>query len=147
FNALYENKKQLVFTCDRPVSEIKDLTDRLRSRFERGLNVDLQPPSFETRFAILKKKIEAWGIDIPEESLHIICNNITTNVRDLEKALTKLKAYVELVSKHITAEITRQQLKDFFSSTNKKNITIDLIIREVATYFNLTGQDLKNKKR
>lgn len=147
FNALYENKKQLVFTCDRPVAEIKDLTDRLRSRFERGLNVDLQPPSYETRFAILNKKIEAWGIDIPEESLNIICNNITTNIRDLEKALTKLKAYVELVSKDITPEITKQQLKDFFSVTSKKNITVDLIMREVATYFNLTAQDLKNKKR
>lgn len=147
FNALYENKKQLVFTCDRPVSEIKDLTDRLRSRFERGLNVDLQPPDYETRFAILRKKIEAWGIDIPEESLHLICNNITTNVRDLEKALTKLKAYVELVSKDITPEITKQQLKDFFSTTNKKNISIDLIIREVSSYFNLSNQDLKNKRR
>lgn len=147
FNALYENKKQLVFTCDRPVSEIKDLTDRLRSRFERGLNVDLQPPSYETRFAILNKKIESWGIKIPEESLNIICNNITTNIRDLEKALTKLKAYVELVSKDITPEITKQQLKDFFATSGKKNITIDLIIREVATYFNLTAQDLKNKKR
>ena len=147
FNALYENKKQLVFTCDRPVAEIKDLTDRLRSRFERGLNVDLQPPSYETRYAILNKKIEAWGINIPEESLNIICNNITTNIRDLEKALTKLKAYVELVSKDITPEITKQQLKDFFSITGKKNITIDLIMREVATYFNLTAQDLKNKKR
>jgi chromosomal replication initiator protein len=147
FNALYENKKQLVFTCDRPVSEIKDITDRLKNRFERGLNVDLQLPSYETRLAILKKKSDQWGISIPEESLHIICNNITTNIRDLEKALTKLRAYVELVNKDITPEITKQQLKDFFTSTNKKNITIELIIKEVAIYFNLTPQDLKNKKR
>ena len=147
FNALYENKKQLVFTCDRPVSEIKDITDRLKNRFERGLNVDLQLPSYETRLAILKKKSDQWGITIPEESLHIICNNITTNIRDLEKALTKLRAYVELVNKDITPDITKQQLKDFFSSTSKKNITIELIIREVSMYFNLTPQDLKNKKR
>ncbi len=147
FNALYDNKKQMVFTCDRPVSEIKEITDRLRNRFERGLNVDLQPPSYETRFAILRKKIESWGVNIPDESIQIICNNITTNVRDLEKAITKLRAFSELMGKEITPEVTREQLKDFFSVTNRKNISIDLIIKEVASYFNLTSQDFRQKRR
>jgi chromosomal replication initiator protein len=147
FNALYDSNKQMVFTCDRPVSEIKDMTDRLRSRFERGLNVDLQPPNYETRFAILNKKIENSNVRIPEESINLICNNVTTNVRDLEAALTKLIAYAELVSKEITPEITQQQLKDFFANPKQKNITIDVIIKVVATYFNLSTQDIKSKRK
>lgn len=147
FNALYENNKQMVFTCDRPLSEIKDLTDRLRSRFERGLKVDLQPPNYETRYAILKKKIEVLKVPIPNESIELICKNITTNVRDLEAALTKLVAFAELVGREITPDVTIQQLKDFFSVSVQKNITIDVIQRTVANYFNLSFQDLKSKKK
>jgi chromosomal replication initiator protein len=147
FNALYDANKQMVFTCDRPVSELRDLTDRLRSRFERGLNVDLQPPSYETRHAILNKKIEQFNMTIPEEAINLICNNVTTNVRDIEAALTKLVAYAELVNKNITVEITRQQLKDMFTSPKQTNITMDLIQRTVADYFNLSSQELKSKKR
>ena len=147
FNALYDANKQMVFTSDRPVSELKELTDRLRSRFERGLNVDLQPPAYETRFAILKKKIESSGLDIPEEAIALICNNVTTNVRDLEAALTKLIAYADLVNKKITVEIAQQQLKDIFANPRQSNVTIDVIQRVVADYFNLSSQDLKGKKR
>jgi len=147
FNALYDANKQMVFTCDRPVSEIRDLTDRLRSRFERGLNVDLQPPSYETRYAILRKKTERAQIDIPEQVIELICNNVTTNVRDLEAALTKLMAYAELVNKKITLEIAQQQLRDMFSSPQQHNITVDVIQRTVADYFSLSTQDLKGKKR
>ncbi len=147
FNALYDANKQMVFTCDRPVSELRELADRLRSRFERGLNVDLQPPSYETRYAILKKKIEAAGISIPEDAISLICSNVTTNVRDLESALTKLIAYAELVNKNITLDIAKQQLKDVFSNPKQSNISIDLIQRQVAEYFNLSTNDLKGKKR
>ncbi len=147
FNALYDANKQMVFTCDRPVSEIRDLTDRLRSRFERGLNVDLQPPSYETRYAILRKKTERAQIDIPEEVIELICNNVTTNVRDLEAALTKLMAYAELVNKRITFEVAQQQLKDMFVSPQQFNITVDVIQRTIADYFGLSMQELKGKKR
>jgi len=147
FNALYDANKQMVFTCDRPVSEIRDLTDRLRSRFERGLNVDLQPPSYETRYAILKKKVDQTSIRIPEEVVELICTNVTTNVRDIESALTKLVAYAELVDKDISAEVAKQQLKDFFASPQQTNVTIDVIQRVVADYFNLSNQELKGKKR
>jgi len=147
FNALYETNKQMVFTCDRPVSELKALSDRLRSRFERGLNVDLQPPSYETRYAILKKKIENSRISIPEEVVALICNNVTTNVRDLEAALTKLVAYAELVNKNINLEIAQSQLKDIFSNPRQNNVTIDLIKRVVADYFGLSHNDLSGKKR
>jgi len=147
FNALYDANKQMVFTCDRPVSELKNLSDRLRSRFERGLNVDLQPPNFETRCAILKKKVEAIRIPVPDEVVEIIAKNISTNVRDLEAALTKLAAYAQLVRKDITLEIAQSQLKDVFSQSKHGNVTIDNILRVVADYFKLSYNDLKGKKR
>jgi chromosomal replication initiator protein len=147
FNALYDANKQMVFTCDRPVSELKNLSDRLRSRFERGLNVDLQPPNFETRSAILKKKVEASSISVPDEVIEIIAKNISTNVRDLEAALTKLIAYAELVHKDITLEIAQNQLKDVFSQSKQGNVTIDNILRVVADYYKLSYNDLKGKKR
>jgi chromosomal replication initiator protein len=147
FNALYDANKQMVFTCDRPVSELKNLSDRLRSRFERGLNVDLQPPNFETRCAILKKKIEAGRIPVPDEVIEIIAKNISTNVRDLEAALTKLVAYAELVHKEINLEIAQNQLKDVFSQSKHGNVTIDNILRVVADYYKLSYNDLKGKKR
>jgi chromosomal replication initiator protein len=147
FNALYDANKQMVFTSDRPVSEIRSLSERLRSRFERGLNVDLQPPNYETRIAILNKKIEEKKVDIPDEVVELICRNVTTNVRDLEKALTKLIAYAELVNKNITLEIAQHQLKDFFAQPSQKNITIELIQKIVSDYFGLTYKDLRGKRR
>ena len=147
FNALYDANKQMVFTSDRPVSEIRSLSDRLRSRFERGLNVDLQPPNYETRIAILNKKIEEKKVKLPDEVVELICRNVNTNVRDLEKALTKLIAYAELVNKHITLDISRQQLKDFFTQPNQKNITIELIQKIIGDYFGLSYKDLRGKRR
>lgn len=147
FNALYDGNKQMVFTCDRPVSELKNLSDRLRSRFERGLNVDLQPPNFETRSAILKKKVEAGRIKVPDDVVDIIAKNISTNVRDLEAALTKLVAYSELVRKEITLDIAQNQLKDVFSQSKHGNVTIDNILRVVADHYKLSYNDLKGKKR
>ena len=147
FNALYDAKKQLVFTCDRPPSELKNFTDRLKSRFERGLNVDLQPPNFETRYAILRKKLESISTTIPDEILELIAKNVTTNIRDLEASLTKMVAYADLVGKKITLDIAQQQLKGTFSSNFTANITIDRVQRVVAEYFNVTPADLKGKKR
>jgi chromosomal replication initiator protein len=147
FNALYDAKKQLVFTCDRPPSELRNFTDRLKSRFERGLNVDLQPPNFETRYAILRKKLESIETTIPDEVLELIARNITTNIRDLEASLTKMLAYADLVGKKITVEVAQQQLKGTFTSNLSANITIDRIQRVVAEYFNVTPADLKGKKR
>ena len=147
FNALYDANKQMVFTCDRPVAELKHLTDRLRSRFERGLNVDLQPPDFETRFAIMKRKVEEKNIPIPDEVIDLVCRNITTNVRDLEASLTKLIAYSDLVDKEISVEVAQQQLRDVFSNPRQSNITIEMIQRVVADYFALSAGDLKGKKR
>jgi chromosomal replication initiator protein len=147
FNALYDAKKQIVFTCDRPASELKKITERLRSRFERGLNVDLQPPNYETRCAILKKKIENKQIVIPDEVISLISKNISTNIRDLEAALTKLIAYGELVGKPITVDIALQILKDLLTSSKQVNISIESIIRVTGDYFSLSPNDIKGKKR
>jgi len=147
FNALYDAKKQLVFTCDRPPSELRNFADRLKSRFERGLNVDLQPPNFETRYAILRKKLETVPTHIPDEVLELIARNVTTNVRDLEASLTKMVAYADLVGKKITLDIAQQQLKGSFTGNLGANITIDRVQRVVSEYFNVTPADLKGKKR
>jgi chromosomal replication initiator protein len=147
FNALYDANKQIVFTCDRPVSELKKITERLRSRFERGLNVDLQPPKYETRCAILKMKIESKGIRIPDEVIALVSKNISTNIRDLESALTKLVAYGELVKKPITVEVAQEQLRDIFASPKQTNMSIEIIQRVVADYFSLSPNDLKGKKK
>ena len=111
------------------------------------MNVDLQPPNYETRIAILNRKVEEKKVNIPDEVVEVICRNINTNVRDLEKALTKLIAYAELVNKHITLDIARQQLKDFFAQPNQKNITIELIQKIVSDYFGLSYKDLRGKRR
>ena len=147
FNALYGSKKQMVFTCDRPVSELKNITDRMKSRFEMGLNVDLKPPNFETRFAILKKKVESMNTSISDEIIELIAQNVTSNVRDIESALTKLVAYAELVNKKLTKEIAQQQLVDVFSNFKHANVSIDIIQKIVAEYFNLSHFDLKGRKR
>jgi len=147
FNALYDANKQMVFTCDRPVSDLKDFNDRLRSRVGRGLNVDLQPPNYETRCAILKKKAEASGITIPDDVIDLVGKNISTNVRDLESALNTLTAYAKLVGKPITVETAQQRLKDVFADRRQSNLSIEIIQRVVAEEFHLSPNDLKGKKR
>ena len=147
FNALYDANKQMVFSSDRPVSELMALPDRLINRFERGLNVDLHPPNYETRSAIVKRKIEERGLFLDDGIIDLICRNIITNVRDLEKALTKLAAYTELMGRTITLDIAQRELQDFFSKPEHLSISIDSIQRAVSDYYSLTPADLKGKKR
>ena len=147
FNALYDANKQMVFSSDRPVSELMNLPDRLINRFERGLNVDLQPPTYETRIAIVTRKIEERGLSLEHGIVELICRNIRSNVRDLEKALTKLAAYTELMQRTITPPIAQRELQEFFAKPEHLSITIDGIQRVVADYFSLTPADLKGKKR
>lgn len=147
FNALHDSSSQMVFTCDRPVTELKDMTDRLRSRFSNGLIVDLQPPEYETRYAILLKKLETLGKSIPEDVIAYIAKNVVTNVRDLESALTKMIGYSELVNKNLTIEIAQQQLRDTFSQPLSGTITIDTIQKVVSDYYNISITDIKSKKR
>jgi chromosomal replication initiator protein len=146
FDALYNAKKQLVFTCDRPIAELKNMTARLKSRFEWGLSVDLKPPNYETRFAILKKKLGTKKVAIPDEVIDLISKNVSSNVRDLEGALNKLTAYAEYV-KPVTLEIAQELLRDVFAAPKQSNLSIDIIQRGVAEHYQLTPSDLKGKKR
>ncbi len=148
FNSLDQEGKQIVFTCDRPVTELSKLHERLRSRCEKGLNVDLQPPDFETRCAILKKKAEAKNVKIPNDVISLIAENISSNVRDLEGCLAKITAYADFKKIEITKEIASTLLKDNFSSSKTTgNISIEAIQKAVAAYFNVSYTDLKGKKR
>jgi chromosomal replication initiator protein len=147
FNTLLDSKKQLAFTCDRPVSELKKISERLMSRFDQCLKVDLQPPKYETRCAILKSAVEAQKIEVPDEVIDLISKNVSTNVRDLISALNKLIAYTRLMGQPITIENTQQQLRDVFASPRQANMSLENIRRVVAEYFSQSPNDLKGKKR
>jgi chromosomal replication initiator protein len=147
FNALANAKKQLVFTCDRPPSELKKFSERLISRFEQGLRADLQPPRYEERCVILKSMIKSQNVSIPDDVIDFVSKNISSNVRDLIAALNILIAYTELMEKPITLDIAQQRLKDTFNASRQANLTMDNIIRVVAEYYGLTPNDLKGKKR
>jgi chromosomal replication initiator protein len=147
YEALYNAKKQIIFTCDRPVSELKNLTERLRNRFERGLNVDLLPPNYETRFAILKNKVSSGNVSISDTVIDLISKNISSNIRDLEAALTKLTAFTNMVNQPVTLEQAQHLLRDMFVSPRQANMSIELIQKVVAEYFSLSANDLKSKKR
>jgi chromosomal replication initiator protein len=149
FNALYDSERQMVFTLDRHVKELKDFSDRLKSRFDKGLVVDVQPPIYETRVAILKQKLIQSGkkVTVVEEVIDLVASNVSSNVRDLEGCLTKLTAYAELVHKDLTVEIARNLLKEMFNAKRHSAITVDSIIRMVADFYKLSLSDLKGKKR
>lgn len=149
FNALYDSERQMVFTLDRHVKELKDFSDRLKSRFDKGLVVDVQPPMYETRVAILKQKMLQGNrtVAVAEDVIDLIASNVSSNVRDLEGSLTKLIAYAELVHKDLTVDIARNLLKELFNTKKHSAITVDSIIRMVADFYKLSLSDLKGKKR
>jgi chromosomal replication initiator protein len=149
FNALYDANKQIVFTCDRPIAELKNITDRLKSRFERGLNVDLKPPNYETKCAILRSKLADKVVNIPDSVIDLISKNISTNVRDLEATLTKVIAYAELVNKNITLEIAQEQLRDLFVNTSGQtaHITMERIVRVIADHFKLKPDSIRARQK
>ncbi|MEK6714457.1 MAG: chromosomal replication initiator protein DnaA [Candidatus Omnitrophota bacterium] len=146
FNTLYDNHKQIVMSSDRPSKEIPNLQERLTSRFSWGLVTDIQPPDFETRVAILRKKVELEPFNVPDEVIYFIAERIKTNIRELEGALIRVAAYSSLEEKDISLSLAQEVLKDMFKET-KKTITIELIQRSVAEFFNLTAGELKNKRR
>ncbi|ARJ50895.1 chromosomal replication initiator protein DnaA [Staphylococcus lutrae] len=147
FNDLHQNKKQIVISSDRPPKEISTLEERLKSRFQWGLIVDITPPDFETRMAILQKKTEEENLDIPIESLTYIANQIQTNIRELEGALTRVLAYSKLQGKPITTELTADALKDIIQVTKSKKITIQDIQKVVGEYYSVRIEDFVAKKR
>lgn len=148
FNALHESKKQIIISSDKPPKEIETLEERLRSRFEWGLTVDIQSPDYETRMAILRKKEDIEGYNIDNEVIKYIATNIKSNIRELEGALTKIVALSKLNhNKDINIALAEEALKDIISPGGPKEITPELIIQIVADHYNLTPLDLLSQKR
>lgn len=144
FNELYESQKQIVISSDSTPKEIPGLLERLRSRFEWGLMVDIQPPDLETKMAILDKKAESEGVELPEDVRIFIATKTKSNVRELEGALVKLIAYASMTGEPITLSMAQQALKHLTVGTERK-ITMDAIIRAVAAKHNLQPAILKQK--
>ncbi|CAG7654176.1 chromosomal replication initiator protein DnaA [Paenibacillus allorhizosphaerae] len=147
FNALHEERKQIIISSDRPPKEIPTLEERLRSRFEWGLTTDIQPPDLETRIAILRKKAKAENLDIPNEAMMYIANQIDSNIRELEGALIRVVAYSSLINEDITSHLAAEALKDIIPSSRPKVITIQDIQQKVGEFYGLKIEDFKARKR
>ena len=148
FNTLFEAKRQIVLTSDRPPNEMEKLEDRLRTRFEWGLLVDVQPPDFETRLAIVKNKAAQWGTYIEDEIAGYIAENVTSNVRQIEGTMNKILAYRELLNKeNLDADATRRAIEDFIKKSNEYALTAATIISEVCRFFCLPEDIVKGPSR
>lgn len=147
FNALHESSKQIVISCDRQPREIPTLEDRLRSRFEWGLITDIQAPDLETRAAILRKKAASENIIISNENILQVASRITTNIRELEGALTRIKAFSSITGQAIDELLVENALKDLLPGTEDQPLNVEKIQRVVAEYFNLRPEDMKTRKR
>ena len=149
FEALHQKKAQMVFTCDRPITELVGIEKRLRSRFSSGMSVDLQAPNFETRKAILMKEVQLMNksAEIPSEVIDYIAKNVQTNVRELKGCLIPMINYADLMGKPLTLEIAQKELRDTINQSSDGSISIDTIQKVVADHYNLSIADLKSRKR
>jgi chromosomal replication initiator protein len=147
FNALHNAEKQIVISSDRAPRSIGQLEDRLRSRFEWGLMVDVQPPELETRIAILRRKAEAERLDLPDEVLELIGERVRSNIRELEGALHRVAAYASLSGSRPDLPMAEAVLKDVLPDDREREITADLIMDVVASFFGLSIEDLCSESR
>ena len=146
FNHLHQLGKQIIMTSDCPPKDLKGLEERLLSRFKWGLTADLQQPDFETRIAIIQKKMQSDGINIPENVLEYLAYSVDTNIRELEGVLISLIAHASLMKKDIDLELAKQTLKTIIHDIDTE-VSIDYIQKTVAEYFHLRPEDLKDKTR
>lgn len=147
FNALHDANKQIVLTSDKPPKDIKSLKERLVSRFTWGLIVDIQAPDLETRIAILRSKSDTEGFNVPENVLNFIAHNVRSNIRELEGALTRVKAFSKLANGEITEELAKEALKDIYNTKKKKVINTKLIKEVISKNFDISIDDINSKKR
>jgi chromosomal replication initiator protein len=147
FNTLFDGRKQIVLSSDRPASEIANLEHRLVSRLECGLTTELQPPDLETRMAILRKKAEAFHIEFAEDVLTFLAQRVRTNVRRLEGALMRVASYQSLNGRECSCETLEQLLRDILGEEAKKMVTIDQIQKKVAEHFDVRLADMTSKRR
>jgi chromosomal replication initiator protein len=146
FNHLHQNSKQVILTCDRPIKDLQDVEERLLSRFKWGLSADLQVPDFETRIAILEKKMYADGIELSRDVVEFVAFNINTNVRELEGALTSLLAQSVLNKKEIDVELAKKIVKNFVKSVSRE-VSIEFIQKTVCEFYQIPYDKLKEKTR
>jgi len=148
FNSLYEAGRQIVISSDRPPREISTLEERLRSRFEWGLITDIQPPDLETRIAILRKKVKTDGIHVPDpQVLTFIAGRVSTNIRELEGALTRVVAFSSLTARPMTVELAQDVLKDVFPQGQAPEVSIERIQTAVSDRFGLSMEELCGDRR
>ena len=147
FNSLHDAHKQIVIASDRPAKEIKSLEERLRTRFEWGLTADIQPPDFETRVAIVKRKAELLHLDLPEDVAEFIANHLKNNIRQLEGAVKKLNAYYMLEGIQPVISVAQNAIKDILNETQPVPVTIEKIVGEVSRTFNVSPADIRGTKR
>ena len=146
FNHLYGSHKQIVLACDRPPKEIDSLEDRLLSRFESGLTIDLMPPDFETRVAILRKKVENEGVRIPDEVLQRIARGVTSNIRELEGSLIRLIAFASLSGQPINVQTAEEALQEFLRP-QRREVRVAQIQKLVAAEYGISVEGMKAKTR
>ncbi len=147
FNTLYEANKQIVLTSDRPPKEIKTLEDRLRTRFESGLIADVQPPDYETRVAILRRKAELLDINLPDDVTEYIANRLKTNIRQLEGTVKKIKAFKLLANSPPSISIAQNAIRDILNDSQPISVTVDRIINEVSRSFEVPVQNIRSMDR
>ena len=145
FNTLYEQKKQIVFTSDRPPHEMLRLEQRLRTRFEQGLPADIQPPDYETRVALLKNKAVERGISLPDAVLSYVAENITSNVRQIEGVVNKIMAFQELMGAQVDVETTIRAVRDILRAKENFLPSADTIIQEVARFYELDAASIRGQ--
>ncbi|HLW61227.1 MAG TPA: chromosomal replication initiator protein DnaA [bacterium] len=147
FNALHESSRQLIISSDRPPREIPTLEDRLRSRFEWGLIADIHPPDYETRIAILRKKADLDAITLPDEVAQFIAQRISSNIRELEGALSRLRAHAQMTGTSLSIELATEVLRDLLPQARIRPVTIPAIQRAVAEFFGMRVEEMKAKRR
>ena len=147
FNTLYEQKKQIVFTSDRPPQEMLRLEQRLKTRFEQGLPTDIQPPDYETRMAILKNKSLQRGIVLPDPVLSYVAENITSNVRQIEGVVNKIMAFQELMGAQVDVENTIRAVRDILRAKEDFLPSAETIIQEVARFYELDSDVLRGQSQ
>ncbi len=147
FNHLYESQKQIIISSDKHPSTMTMLEERLRSRFEMGLTVDVKPPTYETRMAILRKKVSEENITLDDNILDYIASNIVSNIRELQGAINKVISFSNLCDKEITMELAKEALADMISPNMRREITVEYISETVADHFGITVKDLLSSKR
>ena len=146
FNDLYESRKQLVLSSDSSPKNIPELEERLRSRFEWGLIADIQPPDFETRVAILKKKADLNRVRLADDVAYLIATRVKSNIRELEGSLTRMIAFCAMTGREMSVDLAQEALSDLWGE-EQKILTIELIQREVSKLFGVALSDLKAKDR